>query len=207
MADDGFHEIQLNGKQLVFLFMATTVVSVVIFLCGVLVGRGVRAEQESIVAGTAEEFAVPLTDEAAADELSESDAPADVRDEPVTYPERLANDQPPVEQLTPEVPELEAVSPASAERSAPAPTAVAESASAAGAFTIQVAALKERPEADALVEQLVGKGYDAYVLEAAPGTPTAMYRVRVGHYRDRGEAEPIVRRLEREEQFKPWITR
>jgi hypothetical protein len=31
--DDGFHEIQLNGKQLVFLFMAATVVSVVIFLC------------------------------------------------------------------------------------------------------------------------------------------------------------------------------
>ena len=44
--DDGFHEIQLNGKQLVFLFMAATVVSVVIFLCGVLVGRGVRAERE-----------------------------------------------------------------------------------------------------------------------------------------------------------------
>ena len=44
--DDGFHEIQLSGKQLVFLFMATTVVSVVIFLCGVLVGRGVRGEAE-----------------------------------------------------------------------------------------------------------------------------------------------------------------
>ena len=43
--DDGFHEIQLNGKQLVFLFMAATVVSVVIFLCGVLVGRGVRSER------------------------------------------------------------------------------------------------------------------------------------------------------------------
>ena len=43
--DDGFHEIQLNGKQLVFLFMAATVVSVVIFLCGVLVGRGVRTNQ------------------------------------------------------------------------------------------------------------------------------------------------------------------
>ena len=42
--DEGFHEIQLNGKQLVFLFMAATVVSVVIFLCGVLVGRGVRAQ-------------------------------------------------------------------------------------------------------------------------------------------------------------------
>src|SRR5438552_8002114 len=51
--DDGFHEIQLNGKQLVFLFMAATVVSVVIFLCGVLVGRGVRAERASSVADAA----------------------------------------------------------------------------------------------------------------------------------------------------------
>ena len=42
--EDGFHEIQLSGKQLVFLFMATTVVSIVIFLCGVLVGRGARVE-------------------------------------------------------------------------------------------------------------------------------------------------------------------
>ncbi len=50
--DDGFHEIQLNGKQLVFLFMAATLVSVVIFLCGVLVGRDVGAKQAMAAAGT-----------------------------------------------------------------------------------------------------------------------------------------------------------
>jgi hypothetical protein len=37
-ANEGVHEIQLNGKQLVFMFMAVTVVAVVIFLCGVMVG-------------------------------------------------------------------------------------------------------------------------------------------------------------------------
>ena len=52
--DDSFREIQLSGKQLVFLFMATTVVSVVIFLCGVLVGRGVRTERSPELSGTAE---------------------------------------------------------------------------------------------------------------------------------------------------------
>ena len=30
--DDGFHEIQLSGKQLVFLFIVTTTVIVVVFL-------------------------------------------------------------------------------------------------------------------------------------------------------------------------------
>jgi cell division septation protein DedD len=50
--DEGFHEIQLNGKQLVFLFMAATVVSVVIFLCGVLVGRGVKAQLSTVAENT-----------------------------------------------------------------------------------------------------------------------------------------------------------
>ena len=49
-ADEGLHEIQLNGKQLVFLFMASTVVAVVIFLCGVMVGRGVRAQRPALEA-------------------------------------------------------------------------------------------------------------------------------------------------------------
>jgi hypothetical protein len=48
MAEDGFREIQLNGKQVVFLFMATAVVAVVIFLSGVMVGRGVRAEKGAL---------------------------------------------------------------------------------------------------------------------------------------------------------------
>lgn len=56
-ADDGFHEIQLSGKQLVFLFMATTVVSIVIFLCGVLVGRGGRPEPTAL-----EAIGTPVTD-------------------------------------------------------------------------------------------------------------------------------------------------
>ena len=40
MSDQGFREIQLSGKQLVFLFMATVVVAVTVFLLGVSVGRG-----------------------------------------------------------------------------------------------------------------------------------------------------------------------
>ena len=55
-----FHEIQLNGKQLVFLFMAATVVSVVIFLCGVLVGRGVRAERALAAADATTLGSVPV---------------------------------------------------------------------------------------------------------------------------------------------------
>lgn len=59
--DDGFHEIQLNGKQLVFLGMATTLVSVVIFLCGVLVGRGVKPIDTVAQAAGPQAFDAPAT--------------------------------------------------------------------------------------------------------------------------------------------------
>ena len=39
----GLNEAAPSAKQIVFLFMASTVVAVVVFLCGVLVGRGVPA--------------------------------------------------------------------------------------------------------------------------------------------------------------------
>ena len=42
MTDQQFHEIQLSGKQLVFVFISVVGVAVVIFLLGVSVGRGVR---------------------------------------------------------------------------------------------------------------------------------------------------------------------
>jgi hypothetical protein len=40
----------------------------------------------------------------------------------------------------------------------------------------------------------------------ANGAPR-VFRVRVGKYKDRREAESTAARLEKEEQFKPWITR
>jgi hypothetical protein len=73
MPDEGLHEIQLNGKQLVFLFMTATVVAVVIFLCGVMVGRGVPAQRGGAV--LAAEGVDPTTsDEARADARADSAA-------------------------------------------------------------------------------------------------------------------------------------
>ena len=83
-AEDGFHEIQLSGKQLVFLFMATTVVSVVIFLCGVLVGRGVRAERGEDPGVVAAAPVTPPTTNPGA-----SEAPTPPAETPLSYPERL----------------------------------------------------------------------------------------------------------------------
>jgi cell division septation protein DedD len=69
-----------------------------------------------------------------------------------------------------------------------------------------VAALREHNEADAIAKRLVSKGYGAYVLTPADGTPN-VFRVRIGKFKTRREAETVASRLQKEEQFKPWITR
>jgi cell division septation protein DedD len=103
--DDGFHEIQLNGKQLVFLFMAATVVSVVIFLCGVLVGRGVRAERAAVESAViVDPPTVDATTATAGARPAEYDPtkaapPAAVDD--LSYHNRLENTQTVAEQLKP----------------------------------------------------------------------------------------------------------
>ena len=50
-------------------------------------------------------------------------------------------------------------------------------------------------------------GFPAYVVGPRLDAPVAVYRVRVGSYQDRQEAEQIRLRLKLEEQFNPWITR
>jgi cell division septation protein DedD len=226
--DDGFHEIQLNGKQLVFLFMAATVVSVVIFLCGVLVGRGVRAERGNTAEtatqadqAAAELSPAPSTRESVSSTEPPADPPRPAADD-LSYFNRLDQPKPPVEELKlkgapapapaakPERP-TPALSPPLRESGEPAATATASGpavsqAAATQAFAVQIAALNVRSEADAMAKRLSSKGYAAFVLPPANGTP-AVYRVRIGPFTTRREADSVAARLQKEEQFKPWVTR
>jgi cell division septation protein DedD len=207
MADEEFHEIQLNGKQLVFLFMAATSVAVVIFLCGVMVGRGVRVERARELAELAAETAADPTArvESSADVGDPSTVPTSPSgtEEELSYPERLAEPSSPPETLTEPAPP-----PSTAAESQRAPRRASQALLplAADGFTVQVAAVKARREADTIAGRLTKKGYAAYVMAPAAGAPT-VFRVRVGKYKERRDAESVATRLEREEQFKPWITR
>jgi DedD protein len=232
--DDGFHEIQLNGKQLVFLFMAATVVSVVIFLCGVLVGRGVRAERGAADAPIAstdsapEPAAAPPTQPPAGSDPTRAAAPPATED--LSYFDRLEKSKAPAEQLktaatagpapapapaaSAEAAAKKIAPPPPAPRPATAKSAPAHAVAAADAagepggqgFAVQIAALNVRSEADAIAKRLSSKGYAAYVISPANGTPS-VYRVRVGKFPTRREAESVAARLQKEEQFKPWVTR
>ena len=216
MADEGLHEIQLNGKQLVFLFMASTVVAVVIFLCGVMVGRGVRAQRpadatEASVDTVTDPTAVAQPPEPAASSVTTpSNAPV-ASNETLTYPNRLEGHEPPEETLKPgsgirdSGSVASAAKPISAPRN-PEPKTGAPSEPRGNGFVVQVAAVNDRREADTIAKRLAAKGYPSFVTTPARGVPKT-FRVRIGKYPTRREAETIASRLEKEDQFKPWITR
>jgi len=247
MQDEGFHEIQLNGKQLVFLFMAGTVVAVVIFLCGVMVGRGVPSR--ALVADAGESSPIDPTASVPSPSSTAStstDTQPLTAGETLTYPSLLEDPNPPAETLAPRAETAVATArpapapalrrppvaaaplaaapkpapkpatiapapvtapvarPASAPATAPVTAVTATSIAEPGGtgFVVQVAATRQRAEAERIAARLSGKGYPAFVTTAG-----ANFRVRIGKFDDRRQAETVAGRLEREEQFKPWITR
>ena len=198
-AEDGFHEIQLSGKQIVFLFMVLTVASAVIFLCGVLVGRGVRSDRGDVVdnAPTAASTAAPQ----AAEATPPSDPPAPATETPdeLSYHKRLQGDTAPAETVKPEAPPPAA--PAAPPPAAPAPAA---SGGRPGAWIVQVGAFGNAAAARDVVRQLAAKGHPAFLVNPAPGMPS-IYRVQVGGYASRSEADQVARRIEKEDQYKPVV--
>jgi hypothetical protein len=239
-ADDGFHEIQLSGKQLVFLFMATTFVSILIFICGVLVGRGVRSEREAADATVAARaITTPASAPAATPAATPAPAPAQSTapqnaatvppteppsppaDDELTYAKRLEGKGTPPEQLKTQStaaraetrPEPVASEGVQAPKPAPvATTAASDPAPVAqggrpGKWVVQLVALRDRGAASSIVQRLSSKGYPAFVVNPAPSASSQVYKVQVGRYNDRNEAERVSKRLEKEEKFNPWISR
>ena len=173
--------------------MAATVVSVVIFLCGVLVGRGVKAERATLTSDGGASQALPdasplpppaPAQAAAATVDPAASAPPAVQEDKFSYPNRL-EDQPRKETLKPaastpphapvSVPKAAAaaVAPkeprepkpeAKPEPKAPAPPPAAAAATHGDGYAIQVAALREPARPTRSPSGSSSKGYDAYVL-------------------------------------------
>lgn len=212
--------------------MAATVVSVVIFLCGVLVGRGVRTERDAI----AQEQWLNDSPTADAQPPLESDAPFTTSgagaDRALVPPSPLddigdirpntpfdTKAGPAASPKTPDVKRAEATvekvaaSPASqtsakvpaAARPTPVSAPTSSARGATGGWVVQVAAVNTRGDADGLLRRLATKGYDAYI--ATPAAGTAGFRVRVGSYGTKREADVMADKLGKDLQLKPWVTR
>ena len=217
MADDRSRGVHLTDKQLVFVFMSATVVAVVVFLCGVVVGLGVQTARGPLHDPTMMSAAQVVSDggpgEAPVGDpaiRSGVERPAAAASE-FTYAERLGKTPPPEQLKGP----VQAPAPVPAPRAPVIPPevpadgpGVPETAASTGGYTVQVAAVKKRAEADRIVKDLKAKGYDAYVFVPDGGDQSGVFRVRVGSFKDKQKADVLAQRLTREGKgFKPWVTR
>jgi cell division septation protein DedD len=226
MADEGFREIQLSGKQLIALFMTAAVVLIATFLCGVLVGRGVRAQQEPATSTESMQTAAGAVDPTAPVTTLK---PAPSAEPPALQAPPAAPPPPPEEdpalhargQATPSPAAVGAASdakaasaqvgsgPAADTKAKDVPAAVATPAGgepAAAGFYLKVVAYRDKAQADKMASRLAGRGYASYV-EPVTGRGAVLYSVRVGKFPTRTEADAAKRRLEQQEQLKPSIAR
>jgi cell division protein FtsN len=193
MSDDGFHEIQLNGKQLIFLSMTAALVLVVAFLSGVLVGRGVRSQKDATVAGDVLAAAplgdpVPQSDpsapQAAAAPPINAIAPPTPADEDLSYNSRLEDKQPPRESLATSEsqpgrdPSPKAQTPAAKDTAKPASPAVPVQSVPAPPMPKPADPAKAKVDAS-LAAEPAGSGY----------------YLKIGAYRGRPQADSMARRL------------
>ena len=228
---DEVREFHLDGKQLAFLVISAIGLAVVVFLCGVMVGRGVRQTQVNEVADAAPSILVdPSRDPASPNFDRPITADGTVRTSgDLTDPARVAPERPPdivrepsaagpkgpaLQNLSPavtskpEAPIAQPVTPPSvtppiASREAAAPPAAAKATPGLPrkGYAVQVKAVTSAAEAERLVKTLKSKGYPSYSMPRGK-----LFGVRVGSYPTKDAAETVMARLKKDEGYKElWL--
>jgi len=98
--------------------------------------------------------------------------------------------------------------PAATPPARPGPTQVAAATTGPGpeAWTVQVSAFRSRALAEELRSRLAARGFDAYVYPSITEDGRPRYRVRVGTYPARGDAERAATELRSERGLNPLVT-
>jgi cell division septation protein DedD len=230
--------VLLSDKHIVFAVMTATAVAVIVFLCGVFVGRGVLSAQPAVDGSVQDGRKVAAdspgsstdVDTDAADPQGETNTGAPpLPPQGTAYPDRLFGAGSADEKLKPQEQTLtlpepppdapgESPTPAAPVSAAVAPNAAASGAAAPpparvkedpgkGAYTVQVGSFRQKQQAEAsrVVENLKRHRFPAYLFEPVPGGNEG-FRVRVGKYKSRQEADVMAATLQKE-KYQTWITR
>jgi cell division septation protein DedD len=209
MSESNFREIQLNTKQVVFLFMACVVALLGVFLLGVQVGHGVSDDGTTATA-------------AAGDAASDSPAPTVLPPPTNPKPDDFGYDRElkgkgdgkpasatppnPSADAPPDTPPAAKPAVTPAPKATPAPPAATPAgaekpASATAVWYVQIDSFSSRDNAQKQIDTLKTKGHQAIVFTAPGGG--ARYKTRIGPM-ERNAADALKNRLSRE-GFRPTV--
>lgn len=211
--EKSFYEIQLDNKQLVLVFLAALTVCVLIFVLGVMIGKGQK--EAEIAAASKQESAVqmPVADEPAPQQVV-TDLPVQqskpvetkkVTTQPVADRYSLDDLDTKYEDSQKASAPLKTVNSAeAAEPDADDPEGMQESAKAKQ-FTVQVIATSSKTKAQEQLSVLKSKGYKPFLDQEQTGAGL-IFKVRVGKYEDSTSARQMVARLKKDFKLEPWVT-
>ena len=92
------------------------------------------------------------------------------------------------------------------EKPAAPETEAAAQAAATGLWSVQVAAFKTQGQAASIHKQLREAGFDAYIAPAPASDGQTNYRVRVGTFKSKAEAQRMVERVRGERSLAAFVT-
>jgi cell division septation protein DedD len=202
--------LSLDGRQVASIVVGSLVVLGAVFVLGFSVGRQIGLREARPPAAPADPLAAldapsPRPDAGEAPprlsyhEALTKDRPAEPPP-PSPRPPALAAQPPPAAPVVPPSARPEAPAPAEAPvRAAPAASAAPE-----GAFAIQVGASQDRAEADRIAGKF--RGHHPRVVEAVVPGKGRWYRVKVGTFETRDQAERFLRDLARETGANGFVT-
>ncbi len=179
-------ELSLDGRQIASIVVGALVLLGVVFVLGLNLGkqlgaRQVEASRGDVLAGLDRPSPAPA---------------APISDDALTFHDRLTKDRPhidePVARPSPAAPPPSATANALRNLAGPGTAAAPSSGSPVpGSFTVQLISTSNRAEADRLAGKLTE--FDPRVESAEVAGKGKVFRVRVGSYDSRTEAEKVLK--------------
>ena len=186
MSNKDYRELQLTSSQLILIFIAILVLGIVVFLLGVSVGKKQgRIVEETQMAGKPAEKIIeqkPVPQTKPGDTISQELESHKKAGEEKTQQEKT---------------QAEPVAKQKAEPTKPSPAPKIQNA-----YWVQVGAYSSQQNANTLAEEYRQKGYNAVVIDPSPSDRRKLYRVRLGGYETREEAERARDQLAQQENKK-----
>lgn len=193
MSNKDYRELQVSSTYLVVIFIGILIVCGVSFLLGVNVGKR-KAQLEGQSSLPAPRVLSKIQDQAPAESIGTSKPEA--QDKTAAKPPAGGLEAAKTEsQVKPQAPAPTAANPAQPKEAVKPPsTKQAQAAAppltaAKGTFSIQVGAFEKREDALLTAKKFDGRGYLCRVLDPFPNDKVKYYRVWVGAFRTRAEAE------------------
>ena len=226
--EKSYYEIQLDNKQLILVFLAAVTVCALIFVLGVMVGKGQKeaelaavAKPEAPVTGPEPDkkpprepklTGVPESKEIAAAKEPEPEEPKTSKDQYTFYDLDKSEDKTEKaslqekEQKQSAQPESSAaVLNESAPRTATEKPVESAKSEETAKYTVQVMATPSKDRADEKMKFLKSKGYAPFLDEHRTENGS-VFRVRVGRFADGESARALASRLKSELKLEPWVT-